>query len=134
MEVSFFFGNRSFWKKLYCALELNFFFYCFVYIHNKIEFYKSATRRNFEIRKSEHVTEKVDGIWGTTTYVGPLTWSCAIVAAPTIIGFFLILLFFPMDERDVYYSNGRLYTADGYFYKSATEKNFQLTKSQHLKL
>ena len=78
------------------------------------------------------MTEKVDGMWGTTTYVGPLTWSCAIIGLWTIIGACLILLFFPMDERDVYYSNGKLYTPNGYFYKSATNKNFKLRKSQHL--
>ena len=71
------------------------------------EFYKSATRRNFEVRKSEHVCEKVKGVWGTTTYVGPMTWSLAIIAAPTVIGFILIMLFFPVDERDVYLHDGK---------------------------
>lgn len=96
------------------------------------EFYKSATTRNFEIRKSEHMTEKVPGMWGTTTYVGPLTWSLAICSIWTVVGACLVLLFLPMDERDVYYSQGKLYTPNGFFYKSATPKNFKLRKSGHL--
>lgn len=97
-------------------------------------FYKNASSRNFEIRKAEHVTEPIKGIWGTTTYVGPLTFSLAILAAPTIIGAILILLFLPLDERDIYFNEGKLYTADGFFYKSATNKNFKLRKSAHLQM
>lgn len=96
------------------------------------EFYKSATKHNFEVRKSEHVTEKVNGMWGSTTYLGPKTWSLAIASLPTIIGFVLILMFFPMDERDVYHANGNLYTPEGFWLKTATEHNFKLRKSQHL--
>ena len=96
------------------------------------EFYKSATKHNFEVRKSEHMTEKVDGTWGTTTYIGPKTWSLAIISIPTIIGFFLVLLFFPIDERDVYLANGNLYSAEGFFLKTASKHNFSLRKSQHL--
>lgn len=96
------------------------------------EFYKSATSRNFELRKSEHVTEKVKGMWGTTTYVGPLTWALAIISIWTVIGSILVLLFLPLDEREVYMNDGKLYTPDGFFYKSATSKNFKLVKSQHL--
>lgn len=96
------------------------------------EFYKNVTTHNFEIRKSEHMTEKVNGMWGTTTYVGPLTWSLAMISVFTIVGWALILLFFPLDEREVYYADGKLFTPNGFFYKSATDKNFKLRKSQHL--
>lgn len=75
------------------------------------EFFKNATSHNFEVRKSEHITEKVNGVWGTTTYVGPLTWSLAIISIFTVIGPILILLFFPLDERDIYFDKGNLYTA-----------------------
>jgi len=98
------------------------------------EFYKTASSRNFEIRKSEHMTEKVKGMWGTTTYVGPLTWSLAIISIWTVIGAILILLFLPLDEREVYMSDGKLYTPDSFFYKSATKANFKLLKSQHLQM
>ncbi|CAB9526775.1 expressed unknown protein [Seminavis robusta] len=97
------------------------------------EFFKSATKHNFEVRKSEHCTEKVKGVWGTTTYLGPKTWSCAIMATPTFfIGTVFILLLLPMDERDVYLANGNLYSPSGKFLKTATNRNFTLRKSQHL--
>lgn len=98
------------------------------------QFYKSATARNFQIRHSEHVTEPIKGTWGTTTYVGPLTWAVTIIAAPTVIGALLILLFLPLDERDIYFHDGKLYTPDGYFFKTATNKNFKLRKSAHLSM
>lgn len=75
------------------------------------EFFKNATTHNFEVRKSEHITEKVNGVWGTTTYIGPLTWSLAILSIFTVIGPILLLLFFPLDERDIYFDKGNLYTA-----------------------
>lgn len=96
------------------------------------EFYKTATTKNFEVRKSEHMTEKVKGMWGTTTYIGPLTWSLALCSIWTIVGAPLVLLFLPSDERDVYLSDGKLYTPNGFFFKTATDKNFKLRKSQHL--
>jgi hypothetical protein len=72
------------------------------------------------------------GQWGTTTFVGPLTWAVAIASIPTIIGWIIILLFCPLDQRDVYKVGGKLYTADGAFYKSASEHNFEIRKSAHI--
>jgi hypothetical protein len=69
---------------------------------------------------------RTDDQWGTTTFVGPLTWAVAIASIPTIIGWFIILLFFPLDQRDVYNIDGKLYTLDGVFYKPATDHNFEV--------
>ena len=102
------------------------------------EFYKSQSSRNFEIRKSEHLQQALSlkkgntGHWGTTSYIGPLSAAIAIVAIPTIIGAPILLLFFPMDQRDVYCCNGALYKPNGDFYKSATVHNFTITQSKHV--
>ena len=102
------------------------------------EFYKSQSDRNFEIRKSEHLQQPLSlkkgntGHWGTTSYIGPLSAAIAIVSIPTIIGPLICLLFFPMDQRDVYCCNGALYKPNGDFYKSATELNFTITQSKHV--
>jgi hypothetical protein len=102
------------------------------------EFYKSQSSRNFEIRKSEHLMQPLSlkkgntGHWGTTSYIGPLSASIAIAALPTIIGAPILLLFFPMDQRDVYCCNGNLYLPSGDFYKTSTEHNFSITQSKHV--
>mmetsp|Transcript_36461 Transcript_36461/g.88311 ORF Transcript_36461/g.88311 Transcript_36461/m.88311 type:complete len:369 (+) Transcript_36461:108-1214(+) len=72
------------------------------------------------------------GIWGTTTYVGPLTWACAVAALPTVVGWMIILLFCPLDKTDVYKVDEKLYTVDGKVYKAASSHNFCVTKSEHV--
>ena len=72
------------------------------------------------------------GAWGTTTYVGPLTYALALASVPSLIGWIIILLFLPLDQRDVYKVGGSLYTPDGEFYKTASEHNFEVRKSEHL--
>ncbi|CAJ1969776.1 unnamed protein product [Cylindrotheca closterium] len=72
------------------------------------------------------------GIWGTTTYVGPLTFACAVASIQTIIGWIIILLFCPVDKMDVYKVEDKLYTADGKLYKAASTHNFAVSKSEHV--
>ena len=72
------------------------------------------------------------GQWGTTTYVGPITWGLAIASLYTIIGWIIVLLFCPSDQRDVYKIDNKLYLADGTYYKPATEHNFAIQKSCHV--
>ena len=72
------------------------------------------------------------GQWGSTTFVGPLTFAVAIACIPSLIGWIIVLLFLPLDQRDVYKVGGSLYTPNGEFYKSATENNFEVRKSEHL--
>ena len=51
-----------------------------------------------------------EGEWGTTTYVGGLTWSFAIISILSGIGWILVLLFCPLDSEEVYMaSDGVLY-------------------------
>lgn len=101
--------------------------------------YKAATPHNFAIQKSEHVPSGVppgcspntSGAWGTTQHVGPLTWSAALVALPTILGSILILLFMPLDNDDVYRDGNVLYLANGTKFKAASDNNFDVRKSVH---
>lgn len=101
------------------------------------KYYKAATRHNFHVMKSEHLAggtpsgRSADGIWGTTQHVGALTWSTAIVALPTLIGPFIILLFMPLDNHDIYKDEENLYLADGSWYKTASSKNFDIRRSAH---
>ncbi|KAL3940034.1 MAG: hypothetical protein SGBAC_005337 [Bacillariaceae sp.] len=125
---------------LFCPLDK-----CDVYkVKNKLytvdgKFYKAATTHNFHVAKSEHVVGGVppgrsadsNGSWGTTQHVGSLTWAVAICALPTIIGSILILLFFPLDQDDVYEDGGVLYLPDGQKFKAASAKNFDLRRSAH---
>lgn len=71
------------------------------------------------------------GTWGTTTFVGSLTWAAAIAALPTIIGSIIILLFLPLDKMDVYRSDGKLYSVTGEYYKAYTSRNFTIEKVEH---
>lgn len=101
------------------------------------KFYKSASSHNFEIAKSDHVAEGTPagksggGTWGTTQFVGPLTWAMAIAAIPTLIGPFVILLFMPLDNRDVYKDGETLYKANGEWFKTASSHNFEILRSAH---
>ena len=72
-----------------------------------------------------------NGCWGTTTFVGSLTWAAAIAAIPTVIGPFIILLFLPLDKMDVYRTDGKLYSATGEYYKAYTSRNFAVEKLEH---
>lgn len=98
------------------------------------DFFKTASSKNFFQQKKEHCTKppKPGGRWGTTTYIGPMTCALAIVSVITVIGWFLVLLFCPLDERDVYRRNGNLYYVNGDFCKTATDKNFMIRESRHV--
>lgn len=71
------------------------------------------------------------GEWGTTTFVGALTWAASIAAIPSLIGPFIIMLFLPLDKMDVYKQGDKLYSGDGSYYKGATPHNFAVEKSDH---
>jgi len=99
--------------------------------------YKAASDKNFDIRRSAHVDGTPEGLakggtWGTMTYVGPLTWSLALGALPTVIGSIIILLFMPLDQEEVYKLEGKLYLPSGELYKAATESNFMIRNSEHV--
>lgn len=100
------------------------------------QYYKAATVHNFDIKKSEHTDgtppRKSGGEWGTTTYIGPYTWSMTIASFITIIGFIPILLFCPLDQKEVYKVDGKLYTPSGDYFKAATEHNFMKRNSKHV--
>jgi hypothetical protein len=104
------------------------------------EWFKTVSDHNFDIRRSAHVTDGTpegwgvlgkDGEWGTMTYIGPLTWSVAIVSCFSIIGPIIILLFMPLDREEVYRLDGKLYLPNGQYYKAATVHNFDIKKSEH---
>lgn len=98
--------------------------------------FKAASASNFDVRKSTHTSGTplelaAGGTWGTTTYVGPLTWSLAFGALPTVIGSIIILLFLPLDQEEVYKLDNKLYLPSGKLYKAANEHNFMIRKSEH---
>lgn len=110
--------------------------------------YKAATERNFTIRKSEHTPNGYpigmsspsggddEGEWGTTTYVGSMTWSFAIISIISFgIGWIIVLLFCPLDTEEVYKgSDGVLYLPNGERFKAASEHNFFKRNSKHVKV
>lgn len=84
--------------------------------------------------KSEHCTKlpKPGGHWGTTTYIGPQTVALAIVSVITVVGWIIVLLFCPLDERDVYRRDGNLYHVNGDYCKTASSHNFLIRHSRHV--
>jgi hypothetical protein len=99
------------------------------------EWFKTASSHNFDIRRSAHTDGspkgQSDGMWGTTTYVGPMTWAATIAAIPTVLGAIIILLFCPLDQEEVYKIDGKLYLPSGKLYKASTSHNFAIRKSEH---